>query len=420
MTTEKKRMNRYDTVPGEAPGFEVSDLLVSRTDERGVIASANEVFARISGYAWSDLNNAPHKIVRHPEMPRGLFHLFWDQLKLKNTVGAFVKNRTANGRHYWVFAFAAPQGDGYFSVRMKPTNEVVEAISSLYEDALQYEADPTVTPEQSAAFLLTKINGLGFRSYQHFMAHYATELFRARNAELGRAIPKRIDGITNIAEDWSNIRNHCESIRIAHKRISHTPTNLRVQAARLNDQGIALSVIASNFTVLASEIEVIMTQFLEQAAKSDDHLNQCVYSVCFNALMEEVAASFQHEKVDFEGVDWATENRLMVHEQHASIDGTARSLSMTLRETEVFANTLEEIERVLSGLSVAKVMCEIEAAQIAPDASSGVAEIIRELDRFRNEVRKAQLEIQRNLSNALRTGKDIQRDLTHSELMEAV
>lgn len=413
-------MNRYELMPGEAPDFEVSDLLVSRTDERGVIASANEAFARVSDYAWSDLNNAPHKIVRHPEMPKGIYHLFWNQLKRKNTVGAFIKNQTANGRHYWVFAFAAPQSEGYFSVRMKPPTKVVQAISSLYDDALQHEADPAVTPEESTAFLLARISDLGFRSYQHFAAHYATELFRARSSELGRAVPKRIDGIASIAEDWSNIRKHCESIRVAHKRISHTPTNLRVQAARLNDQGIALSVIASNFTVLASEIEVIMTQFLEQAAKSDDHLNRCVYSVCFNALMEEVAASFQYETVDFQGVDWKTENRLMVQEQHASIDETAHSLSMTLRETEVFAKTLEEIERVLSGLSVAKVMCEIEAAQIAPDANSGVAEIISELDRFRNDVRQAQLEIQRNLSSALQTGKDIQRDITHSELMEAV
>ncbi|MEM8554727.1 MAG: chemotaxis protein, partial [Pseudomonadota bacterium] len=54
---------------GAAP-FDANELFFSRTDERGVILSGNTVFQRVADYPWDDLLNAPHKIIRHPDMPR--------------------------------------------------------------------------------------------------------------------------------------------------------------------------------------------------------------------------------------------------------------------------------------------------------------------------------------------------------------
>ncbi len=82
---------------GEVP-FELKDLFFSRTDERGVIIHGNGVFRKISGYMWEELKGAPHKLVRHPDMPKGVFQLYWDKLKAGDYVAAYVKNKSKDGR----------------------------------------------------------------------------------------------------------------------------------------------------------------------------------------------------------------------------------------------------------------------------------------------------------------------------------
>jgi hypothetical protein len=73
----------YRPQKGEAP-FGLEESFYSRTDTRGIIASGNFVFQRVSHYSWEELIGAPHKTIRHPDMPKGLFSLFWDTIKRAN------------------------------------------------------------------------------------------------------------------------------------------------------------------------------------------------------------------------------------------------------------------------------------------------------------------------------------------------
>jgi aerotaxis receptor len=70
--------------------FHLSELFYSRTDERGVIEAGNSVFQRVAGHEWDDLIGAPHKIIRHSDMPKGVFQLMWDTLKDGQPMGAYV------------------------------------------------------------------------------------------------------------------------------------------------------------------------------------------------------------------------------------------------------------------------------------------------------------------------------------------
>ncbi len=105
-------MHRQSALPSAETGREVpftaDELIYSRTDSRGVIQAANTVFRRLSGFDWPDLIGAPHRIIRHPDMPKGFFHIFWDQLKKGEPAVGYVKNRCSDGRHYWVLANAIP------------------------------------------------------------------------------------------------------------------------------------------------------------------------------------------------------------------------------------------------------------------------------------------------------------------------
>jgi PAS domain-containing protein len=62
---------------GEEQTFATDELIVSKTDPRGVITYANDVFLRVSGHEMSEVAGQPHNLIRHPDMPRALFALLW-------------------------------------------------------------------------------------------------------------------------------------------------------------------------------------------------------------------------------------------------------------------------------------------------------------------------------------------------------
>ncbi|MCC2110749.1 MAG: PAS domain-containing protein [Hyphomicrobiales bacterium] len=123
------------------------DIVVSKTDLKGDITYANDVFCRIAGYSEEELIGAPHSIIRHPDMPRCVFKFLWDTLGQGKEVFAYVVNLCKNGDHYWVFAHVTPSYDnagniiGYHSFRRSPKREVVfDVITPLYATLLAEEA----------------------------------------------------------------------------------------------------------------------------------------------------------------------------------------------------------------------------------------------------------------------------------------
>lgn len=128
----------------EAP-FGENELIVSKTDTKGRITYANDVFLRVAGYTAKELLGQPHRIIRHPEMPRCVFKLLWDTIEAKGEIFAYVLNMAKNGDHYWVFAHVTPTFDakggivGYHSNRRKPDAAQVAKIAPVYAALLQEE-----------------------------------------------------------------------------------------------------------------------------------------------------------------------------------------------------------------------------------------------------------------------------------------
>ncbi|NWG87632.1 MAG: Tar ligand binding domain-containing protein, partial [Hydrogenophilaceae bacterium] len=112
-------------------------MIVSKTDTRGIITYINKDFLEVSGFTEEELIGSPHNIVRHPDMPPEAFADLWATLQAGMPWTALVKNRCKNGDHYWVVANATPifeggQVIGYMSVRSKPTPQQIEAASRIY------------------------------------------------------------------------------------------------------------------------------------------------------------------------------------------------------------------------------------------------------------------------------------------------
>lgn len=138
------------------------EFLVSKTDLKGRLTYGNRIFIEYSGFSESELLGQQHNIVRHPDMPRGLFKFLWDSIQSRSECFAYVKNMTKSGDYYWVFANVTPsfnlQGEveGYFSVRRKPKPSACEAIGALYRKMLQ--AEQAAGPKEACAASLAVLN----------------------------------------------------------------------------------------------------------------------------------------------------------------------------------------------------------------------------------------------------------------------
>jgi len=158
------------------------EVIVSKTDLAGRITYANRVFMRLADFSEIELLGMQHNIVRHPDMPRGAFKLLWDTLKQKREFFGFVKNMTANGDFYWVFANVTPDIDargecvGYFSVRRRPANEAISIIQPIYQEMLAVEsrAGAANAPTASVEFLQAKLKSLN-TTYERFILSLAQE-----------------------------------------------------------------------------------------------------------------------------------------------------------------------------------------------------------------------------------------------------
>ena len=115
-----------------------STMIVSETDMKGNILYANNDFCKIAGYTKDELIGQPHNIVRHPDMPKVAFKDLWETIKSGKVWKGIVKNKTKDGRYYWVNATAYPSKNSkgelrYVSIRIKPTDDEINNAISLYK-----------------------------------------------------------------------------------------------------------------------------------------------------------------------------------------------------------------------------------------------------------------------------------------------
>jgi PAS domain S-box-containing protein len=157
--------------------FGENEIIVSKTDTRGVITYANPVFLRMADMSEEEAIGAPHSVIRHPDMPRGVFKLLWDRVQAGDEVFAYVVNLARNGDHYWVLAHVTPTFDaagkiiGYHSNRRSPERSAVARLQAVYADLRQVEAragDKASAADASVAALTQMLANQGV-SYDEFI-----------------------------------------------------------------------------------------------------------------------------------------------------------------------------------------------------------------------------------------------------------
>ena len=152
--------------------FDPQDIFFSTTDLKGVIQNTNRTFDTLSRYSRERLIGAPHNIIRHLDMPAGLFRLIWDDLQSQRPACGYITNRAVDGLDYRVFATIVPLRQGYLSVRIKPMDaETRNKVEEVYRRVRAKERDLEArgaSRHQLGEFggreLATELTALGFSS----------------------------------------------------------------------------------------------------------------------------------------------------------------------------------------------------------------------------------------------------------------
>jgi PAS domain S-box-containing protein len=146
--------------------------IMSKTDQKGIIEYANDYFMEVSGYKEWELMGQPHNILRHPEMPKLVFKLLWENLNRAKPMLAIVKNLAKDGRYYWVIAdFKTKidsQGNLNHFARRKAIPEATKAkVEKLYRNILEIEKTAGLDASKAYFEGLLEDSGVDYNTFIH-------------------------------------------------------------------------------------------------------------------------------------------------------------------------------------------------------------------------------------------------------------
>lgn len=417
-------MKRPTPTQSESP-FGFDEFFFSTTDKRGVIRYGNDVFVRVSVYPKEDMLGAPHSLIRHPDMPRAVFKEFWNFLNQGKAVGAYVKNLAGNGSYYWVYAFAFPIGDGYLSVRFKPSSELFQTVQGLYKEVLQYEHEGH-SLEESHQYLLLKIQEAGFADYESFMMKAVMEELKSRAAQVqgaqagSSAAPGagQITAVTNTTtrklndvfdklRDFQGANQSLDSamgrLDQGFQQLKFISINMKIAAAKFGEMAASLGVVSHEFSVLSGTIEKHLGGLSGFVQELSGVIQKCVLRAAALNVQMLMVDFFVRESI----AKLATsENAFdeMLQNQQAFSDLFAQYCQNLDKEFSELKKSLSaisfemlEVAKFVTGLEVVRQMGAIESARTA-EIKNSFTHYLEAMDDFIQLLRESTGEIGRGVT----------------------
>ncbi len=353
--------------------FELAQIFYSRTDQRGVIQSGNSVFQAISGFEWGQLVGAPHRIVRNYDTPRAVFRTIWEALEKGEMAAAYVRNKTADGRGYWVLAVMMPTAEGYLSVRIKPTSPLFDQMKPIYAALSAAEQGEKISIEDSQTRLFAQLKSLGYDNYCDFQMAVLKAEFRARSVALGAKNKSYFVDIDRIQQGLASIHKSQTDLLAAVESLRDLPTNMRIVASRLEPSGGPLSAMSdiynSTSSVLFGEINdfVLGKSSISKRMQSAFEKYQFLRATFF--LLDEVIAMGFSNLPDESGINPKTEQALM-SDLLTHLHGLEReALHIAERQAQDLNRTSYDLRRSMLGLDTIRVMGLVESGRLGSEGS---------------------------------------------------
>ncbi len=167
--------------------WDKTKTLISETDVKGTITNVNDVFCAVAHYSASELIGQPHNLIRHPDMPKLIFKLLWDNLKVGNNFVGVIKNLAKTGEYYWVVTDFEMRRDAMGNIthyigrrKSVPEAAINNYLAPFYESLLKMEKIGGV--ELSSRFFKNYLTKQG-KDYIDFVISIMSENQNAFTAE---------------------------------------------------------------------------------------------------------------------------------------------------------------------------------------------------------------------------------------------
>ncbi|HEY9051790.1 MAG TPA: PAS domain-containing methyl-accepting chemotaxis protein [Gammaproteobacteria bacterium] len=369
-------MKKNYPITGKEKSYDSGANILSTTTPKGMITYINEDFIDISGFEETELINANHNIVRHPEMPPAAFEDLWSNLKAGNSWMGMVKNRCKDGDHYWVHAYATPivnngQTTEYQSVRIKPDADDVKRAEQLYA-----KLNKGIIPRSirtSAPKLLTKLIG-GF-SLSLFIALGLTSLFFSLDLTAAAAVFLLGTSLFAIVS-YATTKPLQEAVAKA-RSITSNPIARQVYTGR-NDEAADLMLAMK---MLDSEASAIIGRIADSAKHLTDKAE---------ALLKNAERTKQGNTQQFSETDQVA---TAINEMTATIQEVARNTQRTADEAGLASNEVHNGKNLVNNtmLTIKNLVKEVEQAtdvirSVEADSHniSGILDVIRNVSEQTN------------------------------------
>lgn len=388
--------------------FDIQELFFSATDRKGVIRSGNDVFLRVSGLDRDELVGQAHNVVRHPDMPRAVFELFWQYLGAGKPVASYVKNIASDGTYYWVMASAVPVGDGYVSIRVKPTSRLFDRARAIYADVRAVERrvegdDPKrrkAAIEAGTQRLAELLRAEGFADYDAFMHAALPAEVTGRDAILGSPAHVRLSTTPRSAQQ--ELVKIVDATASGHERLDALVQNLAeyaslssqlagksefivrladdmglfsmnaiLAAARLGDDGASLGVVASIMRASSDEAVPVIEQLNEEISFVVTGLGDLSLRVAASKLQAEMVLVFVQELLSGDGVggDVGADLDVLSRALNEGVAGMLGAFDVLGARIGVLMDHVSQMERNLNIMRALEVNGRIEAVRAATGES---------------------------------------------------
>lgn len=413
--------------------FGLEELFVSTTDLKGHILLSNSVFDRISGYRREDLLGQPHDILRHPDMPRSVFQVFWERLQRGDRAIAYVKNRARDGSFYWVMVAAGPVPGGYASVQMRPSTSHFDTAREIYPElsALEREVENgDVRRREDAIRASSKrlgelLDEAGFPDYQAFMYTLLPAEVEARERQLARSSRAGRGSSSGEAATLQDVFDGCAGVEGTLNRLAFGlqpygelgarlsskskfmaelsdairlfSLNAMLAAARLRE-GAAIGAVANILGRQSDEAGPVIASLSAELQQTEALMRQMNFRIAAGKLQIEMVESFLAEVAEEPDRLAAASGQLaaLTGAVADSVGRLCHSQSVLDRHLDAFAEACRALERHLRVLQALVINGRIEASHL-----SGADDVVQLFAEIGQRVEAATVEI-RDFSEAMR------------------
>ncbi len=140
-------------------------VLLSETDLNGILVYTNRRYLGLTGFTEKELIGCSHKVVRHPDMPRGVFRAMWKIIQDKKIWRGYIKHLCKDGSYFWTLS--------YVQAKLDENENVVGYLST---GKIAYEQSRKEVEEKYK--MLMKDKDINDRYFMASESYYETQILR--------------------------------------------------------------------------------------------------------------------------------------------------------------------------------------------------------------------------------------------------